>query len=128
MKDLIATTRRVARRWGVTLVDRVEVQEVVQTRAPLDQDQLTISRLVRRRGAIPTGRRYPISGSCDHCGQPLSDPYSLLIGVGPVCRGYYSPRVLAAVAATRAPLPEERPQVRTASVALQALAREWARG
>ena len=52
----------------------------------------------------PAGRVHPVSGFCDHCGQPLSDPYSLLVGVGPVCRGYYEHGVIRGVAlASEAP-------------------------
>ena len=62
------------------------------------REDAEVARLKARRSAMAKGRRYPINGSCDQCGQPLSDPFSLLVGVGPVCREYYSPRVLHRVA------------------------------
>lgn len=35
--------------------------------------------------------------SCDRCGQPLSDPESVRLGIGPECRRYYGQEVLNAV-------------------------------
>jgi hypothetical protein len=93
----------------------------------LAAEERTIERLTRRRGAIPSGRTHPVQGWCDHCGQPLSDPYSLLVGIGPVCRQYYSPRVLSAVARARSPVDSSSSvSRRTPADALARLAQDWA--
>lgn len=85
---------------GIDQIESIDVGAPAQSAATgAQREDREVARLISRRGAIPRGRRYPISGSCDHCGQPLSDPFSLLIGIGPVCRGYYSPRVIQRVAA-----------------------------
>jgi hypothetical protein len=72
---------------------------------PVPLEQLTtigaeVRRLVARRGTISRGRKYPVAGYCDRCKLPLSDPYSLLVGIGPVCREYYDPEVVKRVAST----------------------------
>jgi hypothetical protein len=67
-----------------------------------------VQRLLRRRGPVPRGHGHPAAGFCDYCGHPLSDPYSLLVGVGPVCRAHYRPEVIAKVAATASSSPEFR--------------------
>ena len=123
-----AAARRAAKALGVKTTDKVELIELRYPLGPLrmiSDDQRTIERLTRRRGTIPAGRKYPIQGYCDHCGQPLSDPYSLLVGVGPICRQYYSPRVLAAVANANGPTAPPLARRRTVDDALAVLAEAW---
>lgn len=115
---------------GASAFDTVRLTSLPAPVRPVtlrNTDQETVARITRRRGVIPAGRKYPIQGSCDRCGQPLSDPYSLLVGVGPVCRGYYSPHVLAAVARAREPVagPSATGRARTPADAVARLAADW---
>jgi hypothetical protein len=55
-------------------------------------EETTIRRLRDHRGR----KDIPIR-ACDRCGQPLSDPASVALGIGPECRKYYAREVLAAV-------------------------------
>lgn len=89
-------------------------------------DGAAVGRLLRRRGPIPPGRKYPVRGTCDRCGQPLSDPYSLLIGVGPVCRQHYPPQVIAAVARGAVTGASSGTYTRSPTDALLQLAQAWA--
>ena len=89
-------------------------------------DDHTVTRLLRRRGVIPGGRKHPVRGTCDRCGQPLSDPYSLLIGIGPTCRQYYPPHVINAVARSAASGDRSGSYTRSPADALLHLAQAWA--
>jgi Family of unknown function (DUF6011) len=51
----------------------------------------TVRRLRGRRT-----RKHAVVNFCDHCGQGLSDPNSVAIGIGPECLKYYSRDVLTA--------------------------------
>jgi len=89
-------------------------------------DGETVNRLIRRRGRIPAGRKYPIRVSCARCGQPLSDPYSLLIGIGPTCRQHYPRPVIAAVARGAVTGASSGTYTRSPTDALLQLAHDWA--
>ena len=106
LDQVIRAASRASTALNLPTFDSVAVTALKPEKAPQDsvarEDQV-IQRLTRRRGTIPSGRKYPIMGSCDRCGHALSDPYSLLVGVGPECRKYYSRRVLAAVATASGP-------------------------
>jgi len=91
------------------------------------KDDHTVTRLIRRRGVVSGGRKDPVRGSCDRCGQPLSDPYSLLVGIGPICRQYYPPHVIAAVARNAALGDGSGSYRRSPTDALLHLAQAWAR-
>ena len=73
-------------------IERLRVERHQCTPAELDRrttDEGTVRRITARRGA----RRAAVS-QCDRCGQPLSDPVSVQLGIGPECRRYYSQQVL----------------------------------
>lgn len=130
VNGLVSVAKQVADSLSMHTFTSVQLTPIPRPMAPIQQfdlEQQTIARLVRRRGPIGRGRKHPVQGTCDHCGQPLSDPYSLLVGVGPVCRGYYSQRVLSAVARARE-IPET-PKLTAAgrgpSEALSNLAADW---
>lgn len=61
----------------------------------------TVRRLVAR--ATPRG---PTVKTCERCGQPLTDPSSVALGIGPECRKYYSTEVLRAVKARSKVIPK----------------------
>lgn len=73
-------------------VGRLRIERQQCTPAELERrlrDETTIRRLGGRLGA-----RRPAVSQCDRCGQPLSDPTSVQLGIGPECRKYYSKQVL----------------------------------
>lgn len=81
------------------------------------QTQHAIRRL-RERRARPAAVR-----TCDRCGQPLSDPVSVQLGIGPECLKYYSDVVIKAIRSPRdAP---ERAAAKTPSVWLKAIVNAW---
>ena len=61
------------------------------------RDRGDLQRLRSRRSTTNRGRRDFVQRHCDRCGQPLSDPQSVLMGIGPECRRYYSAAVLEAL-------------------------------
>jgi hypothetical protein len=82
------------RRLGVP-AERVRLRRDSCTPAELDtrvNGEQTVRKLRARRGRLNASVR-----DCDRCGQPLSDPESVALGIGPECRKYYSREVLAAV-------------------------------
>ena len=73
-------------------VDRVRLHRQQCTPAELERrlgDEATIRRLGGR-----AGRKRPAVSQCDRCGQPLSDPVSVQLGIGPECRKHYSKEVI----------------------------------
>ena len=83
--------------------ERVQVDRECCSPVELDKrlsDSVTLRRLQQKRG-----RKHAIVASCDRCGQPLSDPDSVALGIGPECRKFYSKEVLAAVRSPQAPMP-----------------------
>ena len=89
---------------------RVEVKDEFLASSPDQAPELTVSRHpadthaafdreVERLGARPYRpgqghKRFPVT-TCAKCGQPLSDPRSVVLGIGPDCLKYYDPKVLA---------------------------------
>jgi hypothetical protein len=129
IEEIASAAERVSKALHLDKFDTVELTVIPPPRPASDGatgDAATAQRLIRRRGLIPRGRKYPVRGYCDHCGQPLSDPYSLLVGVGPVCRQYYSPAVLRAVASASGALSDGTVATRTPADAVAQLAAIWA--
>jgi hypothetical protein len=93
---------------------RVAVKEEFLASSPDVAPELTVSRHplpekaefdweVETLGSRPyrpgQGRkRFPVK-TCAKCGQPLSDPRSVILGIGPDCLKYFDPKVLAAAKA-----------------------------
>ncbi|NYE38621.1 hypothetical protein F4692_003771 [Nocardioides cavernae] len=55
-----------------------------------------VERLGSRQYRPGQGRKRFAVTSCARCGQPLSDPNSLILGIGPDCLKYFDPTVLVA--------------------------------
>jgi hypothetical protein len=106
--DGAAVVRRVMEeRLGVA-AGRVAVRRDVCTPAELDRrvtGESTVRRLRQSSGRTGFAVR-----ACDRCGQPLSDPDSVRLGIGPECRRYYSREVLAAVRGKPLPRPGTKAQ------------------
>lgn len=81
------------------------------------RNQGTIRRLRERRE-----RSVPVR-TCDRCGQPLSDPVSVQIGIGPECLKYYADVVIRAIRSPRDR--PERADAKTPSGWLQAIVNTW---
>lgn len=105
--------------WGRS-DQHARLEKVACTPAELERRVLgeqTVRRLVRRATSRGAALR-----TCERCGQPLSDPASVSVGIGPECRKYYSAEVLRAVKTRSTKLPKPSAQKPTAWV--HAL-REW---
>ncbi|WP_460790920.1 DUF6011 domain-containing protein [Nocardioides maradonensis] len=64
--------------------------------APVAEFDRTVERLGRRPFRPGHGlKRFAVT-TCAKCGQPLSDPNSVVLGIGPDCLKYFDPEVLAA--------------------------------
>jgi len=55
-----------------------------------------VERLGSRQYRPGQGRKRFVVTTCARCGQPLSDPNSVILGIGPDCLKYFDPTVLAA--------------------------------
>lgn len=96
LREVIGDTLGVA-------VDRVRVEAHQCTPVELERrlgDEATVRRLGRR-----TGRARATVSHCDRCGQPLSDPVSVQLGIGPECRRYYSTEVIRRLSRPGQPSP-----------------------
>jgi hypothetical protein len=101
--------------------DRIRLTRDVCTPIELDRrvtGQATIRRLRQSRP-----RRDFASRACDRCGQPLSDPQSVRLGIGPECRKYYSRIVLDAVRRPGAEV--ERPGTKSQKAWLSSVRDAW---
>jgi hypothetical protein len=91
---------------GATLsvdADQVRVERRQCTPVELERrlrDEATVRRLSGR-----TGRGRIAVSQCDRCGQPLSDPVSVQLGIGPECRKYYSTEVIRRLSRPEQPHP-----------------------
>lgn len=83
-----------------------EALELSTTRVTLTPENCTPAEADRRIGARASIARVRAKRSgmggyaeafCDKCGQPLNNPESVRIGVGPECRRYYSPEYFRAM-------------------------------
>lgn len=105
--------------WG-TSSESARLEKVACTPAELERRILgeqTVRRLVTRA----TSRGVAVR-TCERCGQPLSDPASVAVGIGPECRKYYSAETLRAVKSRSVVLPKSSARKPTAWI--QAM-REW---
>lgn len=90
---------------------RVEVKDEFLATAPALAPELSVVRHPRRDEAdfdreverlgsrsyrAGHGRKRFAVSTCAKCGQPLSDPQSVVLGIGPDCLKYFDPKVLAA--------------------------------
>lgn len=110
--DVVTTCLR--DRLGLS-VDRVKTRR--ETCTPRELDLRITGEAMVRRLRFNAGRKNPVETSCDKCGQPLSDPESVRLGIGPECRKYYDHDVLAAVRHPNAPIPRRGAQGPTAWLA-----------
>lgn len=100
-----------------------ELWGIPEGRARLEKNACTPAELERRVLGEQTTRRLvtramsrgPAVRTCERCGQPLSDPRSVMLGIGPECRKYYSAEVLRAVKARSVVLPKPSAQKPTTS-------------
>ena len=103
-------------------------------RIRLSRDVCTPNELDRRCSGQATvqrvrqsqGRRHFAERSCDRCGQPLSEPESVRLGIGPECRKYYSREVLDAIKQPGGEV--QRPGAKSPREWLSNLRDTWARG
>lgn len=112
----------VAGTWGIP-EGRARLEKITCTPAELERRVLgeqTVRRLVAR--STPRG---PAVRTCERCGQPLTDPSSVALGIGPECRKYYSAEILRAVKTRSVVLPKPSAQKPTAWA--QAI-RDWCLG
>jgi len=101
----------VAGTWGIP-EGRARLEKITCTPAELERRVLgeqTVRRLVAR--STPRG---PAVRTCERCGQPLTDPSSVALGIGPECRKYYSAEILRAVKTRSVVLPKPSAQKPTA--------------
>ena len=97
----------VADLWG-TPDDSARLEKITCTPAELERRVLgeqTTRRLVARAAS-----RGPAVRTCERCGQPLTEPASVALGIGPECRKYYSAEVLRAVTTRSVVLPKPSAQ------------------
>lgn len=83
--------------------DQVRIERQQCTPIELERrlnDDATVRRLSGRQGRA----RIAVS-QCDRCGQPLSDPLSVQLGIGPECRKYYSSEVIRRLSRPEDPHP-----------------------
>lgn len=81
-------------RLGIADASRVRVEAMHCDDAEGMRRIRALEGIPRRRSHGGGSRRAPVVSSCDRCGQPLSDPYSVAIGVGPECQRYYDQTML----------------------------------
>lgn len=80
---------------GVTLgVDAEQVRVERRQCTPVEHERRLRDDATVRRLSGRTGRTRIGVSQCDRCGQPLSDPVSVKLGIGPECRKYYSIEVI----------------------------------
>ncbi|MFF0341566.1 DUF6011 domain-containing protein [Kribbella sp. NPDC004875] len=90
---------------------------------PRELDRRVTGQAVVQRLRRSGGRKGVVRRSCDRCGQPLSDPESVRLGIGPECRSYYSRQILDAVRRPSADV--RRPGSKSQVTWLSAVRSKW---